>query len=85
MKALYHGYRLPAEIITRAARWRFCSEVGLRDFEALPFEHGLHAWMHHLWRLHMRFERRPNIHEDLLKTGRGMNCWNTLQRAQQPL
>ncbi|WGS47156.1 IS5 family transposase [Burkholderia sp. JSH-S8] len=43
------------------------------------------AWLHHVRRLRIRFERRADIHEALLKLGCYLICRNTLQRTQQSL
>lgn len=39
-KALYHGHRFPAAIISQAVRWYFRFQLSLRDIEELLFERG---------------------------------------------
>lgn len=40
-KALYHGHRFPAAIISQAVRWYFRFQLSLRDIEELLFERGV--------------------------------------------
>ncbi|MCA7995281.1 IS6 family transposase [Burkholderia cepacia] len=40
-KALYHGHRFPAAVISQAVRWYFRFQLSLRDIEELLFEHGV--------------------------------------------
>jgi putative transposase len=40
-KSLYHGYRFPADLISRAVRWYFRFPLNLRDIEELLFERGV--------------------------------------------
>ncbi len=40
-KALYHGHRFPAAIISPAVRWYFRFQLSLRDLEELLFERGV--------------------------------------------
>ncbi|MEX3816510.1 IS5/IS1182 family transposase, partial [Paraburkholderia sp. BR13439] len=35
-------------------------------------------------RLRIRFERRADIHEALLKFGCSLVCWNIFRRTEQP-
>jgi transposase len=44
-----------------------------------------HPWLHHFGRLHIRFERRADIHGAFLNLGCCLICWNTLRRTEQPL
>ncbi len=50
-KALYHGHRFPAAIISQAVCWYFRFQLSLRDIEELLFERGvivsyetIHRW-----------------------------------------
>ena len=43
-----------------------------------------HAWLHNFRRLRIRFERRADIHEALLKFGCSLVCWNIFRRTEQP-
>ncbi|WP_157379573.1 IS6 family transposase, partial [Burkholderia ubonensis] len=40
-KALYHGHRFPAAVISQAVRWYFRFQLSLRDIEELLFERGV--------------------------------------------
>jgi transposase len=41
-----------------------------------------HSWLHNFRRLRIRFDRRADIHEALLKLACSLVCWNTLKRAE---
>jgi transposase len=67
-----------------------CPQIGKRGSE-----HGSHlgttrwvvertiAWLHQFRRLRVRYERRADIHEGLLRLGCIMICWKTLRKALQ--
>ncbi len=39
-KALYHGHRFPAAVISHTVRWYFRFQLGLRAIEAFLFDRG---------------------------------------------
>jgi transposase len=67
-----------------------CPQIGKRGSE-----HGSHlgttrwvvertiAWLHQFRRLRVRYERRADMHEGLLRLGCIMICWKTLRKALQ--
>ncbi len=43
-----------------------------------------HVWIHNFRRQRIRFERRADIHEALLKLGCSLVGWNIFRWAEQP-
>jgi len=39
------------------------------------------AWLNQFRRLRVRYERRPDIHEDLLSLGCALICWQSLRKG----
>ncbi|WP_155836895.1 IS5 family transposase [Paraburkholderia mimosarum] len=76
-RRILHERNIPTSI----ARRGHSHGNGLRKVRS--FVERTHAWLHHIRRLRIRFERRADIHEAFLKFGCCLICWKILRRAQQ--